>query len=459
MKSQTVIGFDFGLKYIGVAVGQTVTGTANPLATIHAHYGKPQWDKINELIAYWKPDALIVGMPLALDGSEQSISQAARHFADLLQQRYSLPVHLVDERYTTREAKSDLFAKGGFRALEKTKVDGWSAKIITESGLTQMMNVAPPQQKIVGRHFLSTKNIHPAQIINLMDRASQWIDADANLVYPPQALLKNKTIANLFFENSTRTRCSFEIAARRLGIDVLNFDISSSSLKKGESLFDTLDYLQAMGVDLFVIRHSETGIPAKAADHLDGRAAVINAGDGVNEHPSQALLDLFTLRNYKPNLKDLKVAIVGDIRHSRVAHSNVYAMAAMGVPDIRLIGPKSLLDFDVQLPGLSWHTDLIEGIKGVDVVMMLRIQQERMQQAAIPDLQNYFQNYGLTAEKLVYAQGDAIVMHPGPMNREVEISSAVADGPQSVILKQASFGVAMRMAIILELLTSTTASN
>lgn len=453
MKSLTVLGFDFGLKYIGVAVGQSVTGTANPLLTIPADQGKPRWDKINEVIQRWRPDALLVGMPLALDGSEQKISHAARHFADCLKQRYGLPVHLIDERYTTREAKSDLFARGGYRALDKAKVDGWSAKIITESGLNHMMNVIDPPPPLAGKHFLSTKQLSPAEISRLIQQADQWLDASGNLIYPAQPLLPHKTLANLFFENSTRTRCSFELAAQRLGMKVINFDVASSSLKKGESLLDTLDYLQAMGVDVFVIRHGETGVPKQAAEHLANRAAVINAGDGINEHPSQALLDLFTIQRYKPQLRNIKVAIVGDIRHSRVARSNVYALSAMAVPDIRLVGPKPLLEFDTSLPGLSLHTDLVEAITGVDVVMMLRIQQERMQEAAIPDLAHYYQHYGLTQEKLAYAKPDAIVMHPGPMNREVEISSEVADGPQSVILRQASFGVAMRMAIIESLLS------
>lgn len=455
MKSLTVLGFDFGLKYIGVAVGQSVTGTANPLLTVAADHGKPRWDKISEVIKYWRPDALIVGMPLASDGSEQKITTAARHFAEQLKQRYALPVHLIDERYTTREAKSDLFAIGGFRALEKSRIDGWSAKIITENGLNQMLKTSetafPPQ----GKHFLSTKHLSLNDIDRLIQAANEWVGPEGELLYPHQPLLPQKTLANLFFENSTRTRSSFELAAQRLGMKVINFDVATSSVKKGESFFDTLDFLQTMGVDVFVIRHTDSGLPLEAAKHLANRASVINAGDGINEHPSQAMLDLFTIQYFKHQLENLKIAIVGDIKHSRVAHSNVYALSTAGVRDIRLVGPSALVDFADSLPGLSLHTDLAQGLAGVDVVMMLRIQQERMQQAALPDLKVYHQYYGLTPDMLSHAKPNAIVMHPGPMNREVEISSEVADGPQSVILQQARFGVAMRMAIIQDLLKNS----
>jgi aspartate carbamoyltransferase catalytic subunit len=450
MKSQTVLGFDFGLRHIGVAVGQTVTGTASPLETIKAQAGKPQWDKINQLITVWKPDVLMVGLPLTSSGGEQPILIAAKRFARQLQERYKLPVQMIDERYSTREAKSALFDVGGYRALEKSKIDSWSAKIITESGLNQMMKATP--KKPTTRHFLSTQNLSESEIYRFIDRANTWLDHSDQL-QQLDPLLAHKTIANLFFENSTRTRCSFELAAQRLGGNVLNFDAASSSLQKGESFFDTLDNLQTMGVDLFVLRHPENLAAQQAAEHLQHRAVVINAGDGTNEHPTQAMLDALTIFRCKNDFKNLNIAIVGDIRHSRVARSNIYTLTTLGVKSIRLIAPAALLAPDLNASSLTQYTDLVEGIQDADVIMVLRIQKERMQQATLLEVDQYYQGFGLNAEKLKYAKPDAIVMHPGPMNRGIEIDTEVADGPQSVILKQAKFGVAMRMAIMAELLS------
>lgn len=297
-------------------------------------------------------------------------------------------------------------------------------------------------------HFLTTQHLSALQIHALLDTAEQWLDGQNQLLLPSWPLLKNKTIVNLFFENSTRTRCSFELAAQRLGAVVLNFDAAKSSTKKGESLFDTVDYLQAMRADLFVIRHEQEFAPAEVAAHLGQRAAVINAGDGCHEHPTQAMLDMLTIRRHKVDFSQLKVAIIGDIAHSRVANSNIHALISLGVAELRLIGPPDLLPAAGEFKQVKLYEDLDSGLVDADVVMALRIQRERMQQGAIPNAEEYFQHYGLTEARLKHARSNAIVMHPGPMNREVEIATAVADGRQSVIFQQATYGVAMRMAIM-----------
>lgn len=297
------------------------------------------------------------------------------------------------------------------------------------------------------RHLLSTQDLSRSEIEQLLTKASQWIANDDTLQHPIPTL-KNKTVANLFFENSTRTRCSFELAARRLGADVLNFSHTESSTHKGETLLDTVDNLLAMGVNVFVIRHSVEGVPALLAEHLGPRAVVINAGDGCHEHPTQALLDLLTIHRLKGSFAQLRVAITGDIIHSRVANSDIQALLTMGVGEIRLIGPPAFLPSESWRPNISLHTDLASGIRDVDVIMTLRIQKERIKESEIPHPETYCQQYGLSADKLSMAAPKAIVMHPGPMNRGIEIEDQVADGPQSVILLQASMGVAMRMAVL-----------
>lgn len=299
---------------------------------------------------------------------------------------------------------------------------------------------------------LSIKQLTAAQIHHILDTAASWVDDHDQLIVPP-LLLKDKTITLLFFEKSTRTRCSFELAAKRLGACVLNFDSAGSSTGKGETLLDTIDNLQAMGVDLFVIRHPKTGACQEVADHLGDRASVVNAGDGEGEHPTQALLDMFAIQRCKSNISQLSVAIIGDVLHSRVAHSNVLALRTLGVKDIRLVGPPALLPSEVGM-GVTHHHDLLSGIKDVDVVMVLRLQRERMREALIPHPEIYFEQYGLTEERLKYAKPDAIVMHPGPMNRGVEIASSVAGGAQSIILSQAKYGVAVRMAVMVNLLAN-----
>jgi aspartate carbamoyltransferase catalytic subunit len=261
-------------------------------------------------------------------------------------------------------------------------------------------------------------------------------------------LLRGKTVCNIFFENSTRTRTTFEIAAKRLSADVINLNVNTSSQSKGETVLDTVDNLIAMHADMFVVRHAQSGAAHFIARHVPSHIHVINAGDGRHAHPTQGLLDVFTIRRYKPEMHNLRVAIVGDVLHSRVARSEIHALTTLGVPEVRVIGPQTLLPEDVERLGVRVFHDLREGLKDVDVVMMLRLQNERMNGALLPSAQEYFKCFGLTPEKLALARPDAIVMHPGPMNRGVEIDSAVADGAQSVILPQVTYGIAVRMAVM-----------
>ena len=267
-----------------------------------------------------------------------------------------------------------------------------------------------------------------------------------------ELLLRGKSVFNLFFENSTRTRTTFEIAAKRLSADVINLNVSTSSTKKGETLLDTVDNLCAMQADMFVVRHESSGAPHLIAQHLENTGRdhihVVNAGDGRHAHPTQGLLDMYTIRHYKKEFHNLTVAIVGDVLHSRVARSQIAALTTLGVPEVRVIGPKTLLPTDVEKMGVRYCPTMEEGLKDVDVVMMLRLQNERMNGALLPSPQEFFKVWGLTAEKLARAKPDAIVMHPGPMNRGVEIDSAVADGSQAVILPQVTFGIAVRMAVM-----------
>ena len=265
-------------------------------------------------------------------------------------------------------------------------------------------------------------------------------------------LLRGKSVFNLFFENSTRTRTTFEIAAKRLSADVVNLNINTSSAAKGESLLDTVDNLCAMQADMFVVRHAASGAPMMIAQHLHNTGRdhirVVNAGDGRHAHPTQGLLDMYTIRHFKHDFSNLTVAIVGDVLHSRVARSQIAALTTLGVPEVRVIAPKTLLPTEVERLGVRVFHDMSEGLRGVDVVMMLRLQNERMNGALLPTPQEYYKIWGLTADKLALAKPDAIVMHPGPMNRGVEIDSSVADGAQAVILPQVTFGIAVRMAVM-----------
>ena len=301
------------------------------------------------------------------------------------------------------------------------------------------------------QHLLTIEGLPKAVITHILDTASSFVSiGDREVKKVP--LMRGKSVFNLFFENSTRTRTTFEIASKRLSADVINLNISASSASKGESLLDTIDNLAAMHADMFVVRHSQSGAPYLIAKHLiDTRQPhvhVVNAGDGRHAHPTQGLLDMYTIRHYKKDFTNLTVAIVGDILHSRVARSDIHALSTLGVPEIRAIGPRTLLPNGLEQMGVRVFTDINEGLKGVDVVIMLRLQNERMTGALLPSAQEFFKSYGLTTERLALAKSDAIVMHPGPMNRGVEIESAVADGSQAVILPQVTFGIAVRMAVM-----------
>ena len=297
------------------------------------------------------------------------------------------------------------------------------------------------------RHLLTTEGL-PAETIRLiLDTADQFVSVSEREV-KKVPLLRGKTIFNVFFESSTRTRTTFEIAAKRLSADVINLNVGASSTSKGETLLDTVWNLQAMDADMFVVRHSQSGAPHLIARHVKPGVAVINAGDGRHAHPTQGLLDMYTIRHYKRDFSALTVAIVGDVLHSRVARSQIHALKTLGVPDLRVIGPKTLLPTQVERLGVRVFSDMAEGLKDCDVVIMLRLQNERMNGALLPSAGEFFKCYGLNADKLARARPDAIVMHPGPMNRGVEIDSAVADGRQSVILPQVTFGIAVRMAVM-----------
>ena len=298
------------------------------------------------------------------------------------------------------------------------------------------------------QHLLSTEGLPSRILYDILDRASAFVDEAGRGEIRKVPLLHGKSIFNIFFENSTRTRTTFEIAAKRLSADVVNLNIGSSSTSKGETLLDTVDNLCAMHADMFVVRHAQSGAAHLIARHVAPEIHVINAGDGRHAHPTQALLDMFTIRHYKKEFHNLRVAIVGDILHSRVARSQIHALTTLGVPEVRVIAPKTLLPSHVEQLGVRVFHDMEQGLRDVDVVLMLRLQNERMQGAALPSAQEYFKYYGLTQEKLALAKADAIVMHPGPMNRGIEIDSSVADGAQSVILPQVTFGIAVRMAVM-----------
>ncbi|MFV1982742.1 MAG: aspartate carbamoyltransferase catalytic subunit [Thiohalomonadales bacterium] len=304
------------------------------------------------------------------------------------------------------------------------------------------------------RHFLSIEGLKRQTLLDILDTAENFSTvSDRQVKKIP--LLRGKTIANLFFEASTRTRTTFELAAKRLSADTLNININTSSTSKGESLLDMLSNLEAMHCDMFVVRHSSSGAAHFIAKHVSPHIGIINGGDGSHAHPTQAMLDMFTIRRHKGNFTNLRVAIVGDILHSRVARSEIHALNILGVPEIRVVGPHTLIPPQVSKLGVHIYHDLEQGIKDVDVIMMLRLQHERMSGAYLPSPQEYFHCYGLTPEKLALAKQNAIVMHPGPINRGVEIDSIVADGNQTVILEQVSHGIAIRMAVMSMILGQT----
>ena len=297
------------------------------------------------------------------------------------------------------------------------------------------------------RHFLTIEGLGRDLLTRVLDTAESFAGVtDRSVKKVP--LLRGKVIANLFFETSTRTRTTFELAAKRLSADVLNLNIGTSATVKGETLLDTLRNLEAMHVDMFVVRHADSGAAHFIACHAAPGVAVINAGDGRHAHPTQAMLDVFTIRRVKGELAPLKIAIVGDSLHSRVARSQIGALNTLGVSEVRLVGPRTLIPKEARSLGVHVFHDLETGIRDADVVIMLRLQRERMRGSLLPSEHEYFQLFGLTDERLEAAKPDAIVMHPGPINRGVEMDSMVADGPRSVILQQVGHGIAIRMAVM-----------
>lgn len=294
------------------------------------------------------------------------------------------------------------------------------------------------------KDLLGIKELSVEEINLILDTAAGFKDVLGRDIKKVPTL-RGKTAVNLFFEPSTRTRTSFELAAKRLSTDVINFSVPTSSVVKGESLVDTAMTVQALGADFVIIRHSSSGVPHLLARQL--KASVINAGDGTNEHPTQALLDAFTIRENKGQIKNLNIAIIGDIAHSRVAKSNIYSLTKLGAR-VRLIGPPTLIPKEMTSIGVDIFHDMGTGLKDVDVLMMLRLQIERQGKGFFPSTEEYSKNWCLTLERLSLAKNDVIVMHPGPMNRGIEIVSEIADGPRSVILEQVTNGIAVRMAVM-----------
>ena len=308
------------------------------------------------------------------------------------------------------------------------------------------MNVPPPPPALSfsHRHLLGIEGLTAAEILGLLDLAEQAVEVSRQ-IEKKKAVLRGRTQINLFFESSTRTQSSFELAGKRLGADVMNMAVGNSALKKGETLIDTAMTLNAMRPDILVVRHHAAGAVELLSQKVS--CSVINAGDGAHEHPTQALLDALTIRRHKGDISALVVAICGDIAHSRVARSNILLLNALGAR-VRVIGPSTLLPKGIERLGVDVFTDMRKGLVGADIVMMLRLQRERMDGSFVPSVREYFHFFGLDAEKLALAKPDALVMHPGPMNRGVEIDSAVADGAQSLIREQVEMGVAVRMAVL-----------
>jgi aspartate carbamoyltransferase catalytic subunit len=305
------------------------------------------------------------------------------------------------------------------------------------------------------RHFLTIEGLPRSLLIDILDTAESFAGVTSQSV-KKVPLLRGRTVVNLFFEASTRTRTTFELAAKRLSADVLNINVNTSATLKGETLLDTVANLEAMQCDMFVVRHEKSGAAHFVAKHVSPHVSVLNAGDGRHAHPTQAMLDVFTIRRAKGEFYPLNVAIVGDIMHSRVARSQIHALTTLGVNEVRVIGPKTLIPRDISALGVHVFHDLRAGLQNVDVVIMLRLQLERMSGAMLPSELEYYQRYGLTEETLAVAKPDAIVMHPGPINRGVEIASEVADGARSVILEQVTHGIAVRMAVMSMALGSQT---
>jgi aspartate carbamoyltransferase catalytic subunit len=307
------------------------------------------------------------------------------------------------------------------------------------------MNIAATSSFVLNRrHLLGIEGLSREEIVGLLDLAGEFVELNRQ-IEKKRTSLRGRTQINLFFESSTRTQSSFELAGKRLGADVMNMAVGSSAMKKGETLVDTAMTLNAMHPDILVVRHHASGAVELLAQKVDG--SVINAGDGAHEHPTQALLDALTIRRNKGQIEGLTVAICGDVMHSRVARSNIILLNALGAR-VRVVGPSTLLPPHVERLGVEVTRDMRAGLRDADIVMMLRLQRERMNGSFVPSTQEYFAYYGLDQKKLDYAKPDALVMHPGPMNRGVEIDSAVADGAQSLIREQVEMGVAVRMAVL-----------
>lgn len=297
------------------------------------------------------------------------------------------------------------------------------------------------------RHFLTTESLSKEILTEIMDVAESFSTVSQQSV-KKVPVLRGKTIVNLFFENSTRTRTTFELAAKRLSADVINLNIATSAASKGESILDTIRNLEAMHADMFVVRHGDSGAAHFIARNVASHVSVINAGDGRHAHPTQAMLDMFTIRQVKKDFSNLKVAIIGDILHSRVARSQIHALNILGAKEVRVIAPNTLLPSDTDSLGVHVFSDLKTGLDDVDVIIMLRLQRERMGGALLPSEHEYFECFGLTERKLSFAKPDVTVMHPGPINRGIEMDAAVADGKHSVILQQVTNGIAIRMAVM-----------
>jgi len=330
--------------------------------------------------------------------------------------------------------------------VPKAAPTGYNAALMTDSH---------QPGRLASRHILAIEGLSPGEITLLLDLAEAYVEQN-RAIEKKSALLRGRTVVNLFFENSTRTRTSFELAAKRLGADVINMSAEGSSVRKGETLIDTAMTLNAMRPDVLVVRHSESGAVRLLSEKVD--CSVINGGDGTHEHPTQALLDALAIRRRKGRLQGLLVAICGDILHSRVARSNIHLLNAMGAR-VRVIGPPTLMPSQVERLGVEVFNDMAKGLDGCDIVMMLRLQTERMQGQFVPSIREYFRFYGLDRAKLAHARPDALIMHPGPMNRGVEIDSEVADDiDRSLIREQVEMGVAVRMAC-LDLLTRNLLAN
>jgi aspartate carbamoyltransferase catalytic subunit len=297
------------------------------------------------------------------------------------------------------------------------------------------------------RHFLTVEGLKRDTLTRILDTAETFISfGEREIKKVP--LLRGKTVVNLFFESSTRTRTTFEIAAKRLSADVINLNPNRLATSKGETVLDTVRNLEAMHTDLFVVRDAHSGAAYLIAQHVPPHVSIINAGDGRHAHPTQAMLDMFTIRQHRQDFENLKVAIVGDILQSRVARSQIQALNILGVPEVRVVAPRTQLPTEVERLGVQPFSDMRRGLENVDVVIMLRLQLERMQGSLISSQQEYFNLYGLTPDKLAYASPRVMVMHPGPINRGLEIASEVADGPHSLILSQVTNGIAVRMSIM-----------